>query len=258
VCQKGEHYQWNIPNPTYTYNQIQTLNNGKYKIVFIPEYHSHTNWEVTKQWLANNFSGLDGIPIMLDIAGGWDYWLTIQDIKGAIAIANVQWLRISELASYCIEQNKTFPSQYITSVLELAKENNLRVYWCEWKIDYQEHVRTFNAILDHIKGFEEVVFVGFKTNSGDLEPAQGFQYVIDKGFENIGATVESWYWETRHRIDNPDIADPQNMPISLLIQHALEARAAGVKIIQFEPYWYFFNNGEPTENLKLLSQTLTA
>ena len=28
------------------------------------------------------------------------------------------------------------------------------------------------------------------------------------------------------------------------------------KTIEFEPYWYFFDNGEPNENLKLLETIL--
>jgi hypothetical protein len=42
------------------------------------------------------------------------------------------------------------------------------------------------------------------------------------------------------------------MPISLLIQHALSAKNIGAEILQFELYWYFFDNGQAKENLKLL------
>jgi hypothetical protein len=47
------------------------------------------------------------------------------------------------------------------------------------------------------------------------------------------------------------------MPISLLIQHALSAKNIGAEVLQFEPYWYFFDNGEAKENLKLLEIMLT-
>jgi hypothetical protein len=41
-------------------------------------------------------------------------------------------------------------------------------------------------------------------------------------------------------------------PPSLILEHTLTAKALGAKIIQFEPYWYFFDNGTPNNNLKLL------
>jgi len=31
----------------------------------------------------------------------------------------------------------------------------------------------------------------------------------------------------------------------------------GAESLQFEPYWYLFENGEPNENLKTLMATLT-
>ncbi len=42
----------------------------------------------------------------------------------------------------------------------------------------------------------------------------------------------------------------------VLINHALQARNLGAEVIQFEPYWYLFNNGEPREKLNLLFETL--
>jgi hypothetical protein len=48
------------------------------------------------------------------------------------------------------------------------------------------------------------------------------------------------------------------MPPSLLIQHVLYAKNTGAQILQFEPYWYFFDNGQPNENLKLLAIMLTS
>jgi len=47
------------------------------------------------------------------------------------------------------------------------------------------------------------------------------------------------------------------MPPSLLLEHTLAAKGIGTEIIQFEPYWYFWSDGEANDNLKLLLKTLT-
>jgi hypothetical protein len=47
------------------------------------------------------------------------------------------------------------------------------------------------------------------------------------------------------------------MPPLLLIQQALFAKEIGAEILQFEPYWYFFDNGQANENLKILETMLT-
>ena len=91
--------------------------------------------------------------------------------------------------------------------------------------------------------------VSFSTNSGDLEPADGFMQVSIM-FQHWGGSVQAWYWTTRYG------SDPLNMPISLLIQQVLSAKNIGAEILQFEPYWYFFDNGQANENLKLLETML--
>ena len=94
-------------------------------------------------------------------------------------------------------------------------------------------------------GYEDIVTVSFSTNSRDLEPADGFMQ-ISKMFQHWGGSIQAWHWTTRYG------SDPLNMPTSLLIQHALSAKNIGAEILQFEPYWYFFSNGQANENLKLL------
>ena len=91
--------------------------------------------------------------------------------------------------------------------------------------------------------------VSFSTNSGDVEPAEGFMQ-ISQTFQHWGGSIQAWYWETRY---NSSLMD---MPASLLIEHALFAKSLGAEVIEFEPYWYFFDNGEPNENLKLLETIL--
>ncbi len=212
-----------------------------------------------------NWRGLLRISLvsMLDIAGGWEHHLTTEEIAAAIAVADVRWLRIGELTSWYIEHQQPFPDDYVLGILAFCRANNLKLYWCEWKIDYQTSVATFNKILELIAGYQDIVTVGFKTNSGDLEPAAGDAYVADK-FPHFGATVESWYWETRHRTSvwepTEGLEDPQNMPLSWMIRHAQEARDAGAELIQFEPYWYFFENqtGKPRDSLTVMHRFLNS
>jgi hypothetical protein len=47
-----------------------------------------------------------------------------------------------------------------------------------------------------------------------------------------------------------------DMPPSLLLEHSFIAKDLGAKIIQYEPYWYFFDNGEPNSNLQVILKNL--
>jgi cell division protein FtsL len=247
VSEKGEGYTWgHIPDVNYTYNQI-TFNNT-YNVLLKPEYKGNENWTETLAWLTANFGGVNGIPIMLDVFSGGDdptpsLMLSTNDILAAMAACNVQWLAINEVVSWHIEHEQPFPTEYVTTIFNFCREHNLKAFWTEWKVD------TFKAIQTYIAGFEDIVTVSFSTNSGDLEPADGFM-LISTTFQHWGGSIQAWYWTTRYD------SDPLNMPISLLIQHALSAKNIGTEVIQFEPYWYFFDNGEAKENLKLLETML--
>jgi len=248
VCEKTGTIH--IPDVSAVYAKIVELNAGTFTNIFLnPEYNGHAVWADELAWMVANFGS---IPIMLDIAGGWEHWLTLEEIAAAVAALNIKSLRIAELISYCIEEEIDFPTAYITSVLEYCAANNLEVYWCEWKVDW-DGGNTFKDIITYIAGYEDIVTVAFKTNSGDLEPYAGFEYVKAM-FTHWGATVESWYWHTRHKEEGPEtLANPDNMPISWLVRHACEARDLGAEIIQFEPYWYFFGklDGKANDNLVL-------
>jgi hypothetical protein len=249
VCEKGEGYTWgHIPDVNYTYNQIAF--NNTYSVLLEPEYKGNENWTETLAWLTANFGGQHGIPIILDVFSGGDSptptpMLSTNDISAAMATCNVQWLAVNEVVSWYIEHGQAFPTEYVTGILNFCREHNLKVFWTEWKVD-----SVFQTIQTYIAGFEDIVTVSFSTNSGDLEPANGFM-LISTMFQHWGGSVQAWYWTTRYD------SDVLNMPISLLIQHALSAKNIGAEILQFEPYWYFFDNGEARENLKLLEIMLT-
>ena len=249
VCEKGEGYEWgHLPDATATYNQILALNN-KYAVLLLPEYQGNANWTEELGWLTANFGGKQGIPIMLDVFGGGNSsnptpLLSTNDILSAMAISNVQYLRFAEVISWHMDHPELpFPVDYVKSVLEFCRANNLKLFWTEWKVE------TFETVQTYIKGYEDIVTVSLSTNSGDVEPAEGFMQV-SQTFQHWGGSIQAWYWTKRYD------SDLMNMPPSLLIQHALSAKEIGAEILQFEPYWYFFDNGTANENLKLLETIL--
>lgn len=240
-----------IPDINYTYNEILALNNNTYEIMILPEFEEHQNWTAELEWLNNNFMGKQGIPIMLEAFGGSEGGAPItklfpENITTALTTCNIKYLRFTEVISWHMQYNVTFPTTYVKSMLDFCRTNNLKIFWTEWKTDYLPIADVFTSIQTLIEGYEDIVTVSFSTNSGEAEPAFGFLN-LDEMFQHWGASIQAWYWDTRYE-------DLLNMPISLLIQHTLAAKNIGAEIIQFEPYWYFFNseNGEITEKLEVL------
>jgi len=244
-----------IPDINYTYNEILVENNNTYNIIIFPEFREHQNWTRELEWLNDNFMGNQGIPIMLETFGSSEEDAPITklypvDIRTALTKCNIKYLRFAEVISWHLQENITFPTDYVKSMLAFARLNDLEIFWTEWKTDYlieeSEKVKVFNLIQELIEGYEDIVTVSFSTNSGESEPAFGF-LDLDEMFLHWGASIQPWYWHTRY-------GELMDMPISLLIQHTLAAKNIGAEIIQFEPYWYFFDpeNGEITENLEIL------
>jgi cell division protein FtsL len=244
-----------IPDVNAIYNYLVDLFGGQYDVLLVPEYQDGGNWTQTLNWLNASFGGPDGIPIMLQVFEGGNGtsptpMLSISDVEDALTVANVRYLRIFEAISWHMENNQTFPVEYINQVLEFARNNYLKVFWSEWKNDLPPDIEVFQAIKEYIAGYEDIVIVSFGTNSSDLEPGEGFLQLVDM-FEHWGASVQSWYWNTQYS------EDPADMPPSLFVQHTLIAIYVGAELIQFEPYWYLFDSeGQPTENLMLLHDML--
>jgi hypothetical protein len=252
VSEKGDDYVYaRLPNATYTYDQILALNSTS-KIALLPEYKGNINWTEELSWIAANFGGPKGIPIMLDVFGGGSQdvptpMLSTSQISEAMNEANIKYLRFAEVISWHLEHKQPFPTDYVSGILEFCKANNLQLFWTEWKNDYPDkNVETFSAIQNYIKGYEETAIVSFSTNSQELEPADAY-LKLDQNFTQWGASIQPWYWNTTHS------QDLMACPPSLILEHTLTAKALGAKIIQFEPYWYFFNYaGSPNDNLKLI------
>jgi len=189
---------------------------------------------------------------MLDVFGGGSQntptpMLTIDQITQATELVNVKYLRFSEVISWHIENKQSFPTNYVHNILEFCKTNNIQLFWTEWKDDFpSKNVETFTAIKTYIQGYENLVTVSFSTNSQELEPADAY-LKLSQNFTQWGTSIQPWYWNTTH---NQDL---MTCPPSLILEHSLTAKALGAKIIQYEPYWYFFNfAGSPNDNLKLL------
>ena len=186
---------------------------------------------------------------MLDVFGGGNGsnptpMLSLENISSAMAVSNVQYLRFAEVISWHMGHPELpFPVDYVSSILGFCRANNLKLLWTEWKIE------TFPALETYITGYEDIVTVSFSTNSGDVEPSEGFMQ-ISQTFQHWGGSVQAWYWETRN---NSTLMD---MPASLLTEHAVFAKSLGAEIIEFEPYWYFFNNGDANDNLRFLETML--
>ncbi len=256
ISQKSPSDYWaQVPNVTEAYSKTVALFNKTYNVLFLPEYYGHANWTEELTWLRNNFGGTNGVPIALDIFCGGDGAsptpkLSIVEIEAAMACCNVKYLRISEVVSWYMEHNLPFPTGYVTSILQLCRSKGLELVWTEWKPDSLPSIQTFTAIQSYIRGYEDIVTVSFSTNSGVLEPIQGYTELCAQ-FQHWGASVQAWYWTTRYG------GNPMDMPSSVLLQHTLEARNMGAELVEFEPYWYFYTGGQPNQNLKQLATLLT-
>lgn len=250
-----------IPNVQDVYDQIVAVNHGKYaEILLIPEYNGNEVYEDVLLWVANNFGGPTGIPVMLTVFEGGPYsdhiviQYTDEQIEAFMAVCNLQWVRIFEVCSWYIAHDPgNFPTSYVSNLLAFCETNNLKVWWTEYKVDH-----VFEDIAGYIAGYEDVVTVGFSTNSAEYEPLEGWNHIAPL-FTHWGGSVQSWYWETRHRLAGlEDVNDPQNMPVSWMVQHSCLLRDMGGEVIQFEPYWYFFgyDDGKARDSLKIVHQYL--
>jgi len=250
VSEKGPGYTWgHLPNATYTYGQILNLNNGKYNVLLMPEYQGDGNWTATLEWLKQNFVR---IPISLSVFEGGsnsvpNRKLSTDQILDAVNTLDVRELRIGEIVSWYMSNLQPFPVDYVAGLLNFSRAHNLRVQWSEWEINYG----VFPRIQSYITGYEDIVTVTFQTNNKSVEPFDGF--LLTSGtFSQWGGSIQSWYWQER------GYGSESDMPTSVLLEHTLAAKKLGATILQFEPYWYLFDNGEPRENLEILMAVLTS
>jgi len=257
-----------VPNVGAVYQQILAANGGKYpNVLLLPVYNGHlSGWSEEKAWIINNFAG---IPIMLEVfastGGEAAYQLTTEQIQEILdAGIDVKYVRIFEVMSYFTLPE--FPSQeeYMIELLTFCKNNGIKVFWSEWSAwCLSDGIELIRGIIE---GFEDIVTMGFGTNSEDLEPKEGFELLKRLGFEHWGGSVQAWYWDTRHNSTWSGYEYPSgldyllNMPVAWMVTHANECRDLGGQLIQFEPYWYFFGytDGKARDSLKTLHYYLNS
>jgi hypothetical protein len=232
----------------YTYRRISRYFEG-YENLALPELEGNLNWTETLQWISTNFTG---IPICLSVFEGGNeslpnpnVMLNVTDIKQAMLACNVRMIRIAEVISWYMNVNQTYPMDYIRGILDFCKNNNLTVVWSEWKIS--DNVRPF--LQSSIAGYEGIITYMYQTNNQYDEPIIGFNYA--RQFEHWGGSIQSWYWGTR------GYGSERDMPMYLLVQHAVVGRNMGAQMLEFEPYWYFFDNeGKPLIVTTVLSSII--
>ncbi|HLN44469.1 MAG TPA: hypothetical protein VK209_02055 [Candidatus Sulfotelmatobacter sp.] len=250
VSEKGENYAWgHLPDASYTYNQILNLNANKYKAYLLPEYEGNNNWTATFAWLKQNFMH---IPIVLSVFEGGstnipNTKLTIEQITQAVTALDIRELRIGEIISWYMSNLQPFPVDYVTSLLNFTRVHGLRLEWSEWETQYGAYAR----IQSYIRGYEDIVTVAFQTNSKNVEPQDGFS-LTSGTFQHWGGSIQSWYWQER------SYGSEFDMPTSILLQQTLLAKKLGAETLEFEPYWYLFDNGIAKQNLEILMTVLVA
>ena len=230
-----------LPEVAHTY---QKLRDGfePYEVLILPEYNGNLNWTETLLWISTDFAG---VSICFSVfEGGNESFpdpnvkLSIEEIEEAMAVSDVRMVRFAEMISWYLKANETqpvtFPLDEVRNVLEFCKSKNIKVLWSEWKIS--DNVLTL--LKDIIDGYEDSVTVIYQTNNEFDAVFVGYLYATQ--FRHWGESVQSWWVDEKGE-------DRSDLPSETVVEYAKLARNMGAEIIQFEPYWYFFDNGEPLE-----------
>lgn len=224
------------PNPRYTYELTKAGFKGK-EVWVIPEWEGNLNLTARIEWLAGTFSG---IPLVIDVFEGGEnptpsVKMTIADLEQIMRIGNVTAIRIPELISWYLDReidDSNVWIDWVHSMFDFALSHNLNVYWSEWKLGPYIEPLT-NATL---AGYEDKITYLYQTNNQYQHPMIG--YVVARQYPHWGASVQGWW------VDKQD-APHDNLPLRYVELYATLARNLGAETIEFEPYWYFFENGEP-------------
>ncbi|HIJ07868.1 TPA: hypothetical protein HA274_00720 [Candidatus Bathyarchaeota archaeon] len=267
VCEKGETYEWGrLPNASYTL-QLAVDAFAPYKVLFVPQYQGNLNWTQTFEWMRANLAGFPLCPQMFNGGNGSEpiLELSANDLQRMIADPgiDVEMVAFDETGSWHDSSGRPFPTEKVRAVLQVCRAYSIPVVWTEW--DTGERVQAM--FREATKGYEDMVTFVFQTNNDKVEPFEGCGYargLVDlksiplihrpeygQAAASWGLSDQGWYWTERH----PE-ADVRDMPISLLAEFALLAKNMGASVIEFEPYWLLFDNGEPTEALRVLAGVL--
>ena len=243
VCWKGEGYTFGLCSDfSRVYDYLDSLTD--YEVIITPEFEGNLNFAEMLDFFVANVSD---VPIALPAFGGGltsapELNLSAAQVAQAfLVLPNMKMVMFDELISWHLANNRTIPIDNIRSILAFCRSNNLRVMWSEWQVGEE----VFLPLRECIAGYEDIVTVLFQTNNKDVEPLEGYAAVRD--FDHWGASDQSWWWRER------GFGDEADMPISLFVQHAVTAKNMGAEIIQFEPYWYLYDDDAPKELLGVLA-----
>jgi len=249
-AEKGENSNFShCPDPRYTYELTKADFEGK-EVWVIPEWEGNFNLTARCGWLEENFTG---IPVVIDPFEGGDnptpnVMLSTADLKQIMSVANVTAIRFPEVLSWYMRANETHPVNipiaWIHDMFDFAISKNLKIYWSEWKLG--NDIETLTNVT--LAGYEDKITYLYQTNNQYQHPLIGYSYAHE--FPHWGASVQSWYVNDQNETKS-------DLPIETVKEYAMLARNMGAEIIQFEPYWYFFDNsGAPRKVTHVLWATI--
>lgn len=198
------------------------------------------------EMLKQNFTG---IPVVIDAFEGGknpapNVMRSIKELEQIMEVADVKAIRFPEVISWYMATNETrLPietTNWIHQMFDFALDRSLRVYWSEWKLGDDIEKITKEVLA----GYEENITYLYQTNNPWEYPLIGNSYAHE--FSHWGASVQSWYKDDPRASEEKD-----DLPLSIVAEYAKLARNMGAETLQFEPYWYFFNNSsEPMKTME--------
>jgi hypothetical protein len=243
--EKGDGSDVHCPNPHYAYELCKQGFAGK-EVWVIPEYNGNTNMPARLEMLKQNYTG---IPSLIDVFEGGknqapNVILEIEDLEKIMNVTNVKAIRFAEVISWHMGKNQTRLSNETTAwihrMFDFALSKGLRIYWSEWKLGTDIEKITKETLA----GYEDNITYLYQTNNPWEIPLIGNCYAHE--FPHWGASVQSW-----HKDDPNSTEEKDDLDINIVADYAKLARNMGAETIQFEPYWYFFNNkSEPKETME--------
>jgi hypothetical protein len=211
----------------------------------IPEYDANLNLTERIEWLREKFKD---IPVVIDVfEGGYNptpnVMLSIEDLEQIMAVANITAIRFPEVLSWYMNINYTTPMAvplpWLHNMFDFATSHDLKIYWSEWKLGNDIEALT-NDIL---AGYEDQITYLYQTNNQYQIPLIGYGYAHD--FQHWGASVQSWYVDEQNNTR-------WDLNVDVVAEYLTLAGNMGAETIELEPYFYFFNNGEPQGQMEII------
>jgi len=232
------------PNPSYTYGLTKAGFASK-EVWVLPEYDANLNLTQRTAWLRDNFKE---IPIVVDVfEGGFNptpnVMLSLGDLEQIMAIVNVTAIRFPEVLSWYMNINSTTPMPvpvaWVHNMFDFAMSHNLKIYWSDWKLGNDLEALTNKTLA----GYEDKITYLYQTNNQYQIPLVGYSYAHQ--FQHWGSSVQSWYVDEQNNTR-------WDLTVNTVAEYLTLARNMGAQTIEFEPYFYFYNNGEPLGPMEIM------